>query len=138
MYFYLLKLIWDLKKSNYVWKGDFDLPESCFVNGTFPQWFLDHFETQKIKVEKHVNLYNKGLKELPPIFSSVGGNFWCNNNQLTSLSGSPGSVGGDFWCSHNQLTSLRGAPDSVGGYFYCYNNPGNFTEEDVGKVCIIV
>jgi hypothetical protein len=52
----------------------------------------------------------------------VGVNFYCNNNQLTSLQGAPASVGGDFNCSANPLTSLQYAPASVGGYFYCANN----------------
>ena len=49
-------------------------------------------------------------------------NFYCNNNQLTSLKGAPTSVGGYFSCSDNKLTSLKGAPSSVGGYFSCSHN----------------
>ena len=52
----------------------------------------------------------------------IGGNFYCNNNKLTSLVGAPTSVDLDFYCSDNKLTSLVGAPVSVGGYFYCNNN----------------
>ena len=44
-------------------------------------------------------------------------------------------VNGSFWCNNNQLTSLEGSPEKVGGDFYCYNNPGKFTKEDVRKVC---
>jgi hypothetical protein len=40
-----------------------------------------------------------------------------------SLEGSPTSVGGDFSCDNNSLTSLEGSPTSVGGNFYCYDNP---------------
>ena len=54
--------------------------------------------------------------------SSVGGDFVCYNNQLTTLEGAPTSVGGYFWCSNNYLTSLEGAPSSVGGYFNCSFN----------------
>jgi hypothetical protein len=54
---------------------------------------------------------------------SVGGGFSCSSNQLTSLEGAPQSVGGGFYCRTNQLTSLEGAPQSVGGYFYCGYNP---------------
>jgi hypothetical protein len=53
---------------------------------------------------------------------SVGGNFYCGNNQLTSLEYAPQSVGGYFNCNNNQLTSLEGAPLSVGA-FYCGGNP---------------
>jgi hypothetical protein len=52
----------------------------------------------------------------------VGGSFYCNDNQLTSLEGSPHEVGGSFYCHDNQLTSLEGAPKEVGGDFYCYDN----------------
>ena len=53
---------------------------------------------------------------------SVGGGFYCNNNKLTNLIGSPKEVGGVFSCEKNQLTSLLGSPKSVGGGFYCYDN----------------
>jgi hypothetical protein len=82
-------------------------------------------------------------ERLPVAFDRVGGNFWCWNNQLTTLAGAPQSVdrnfscynnqlttlegatqsvGGDFSCSNNQLTTLAGAPQSVGGAFLCNNN----------------
>ena len=54
--------------------------------------------------------------------NSVGGHFYCYNNYLTSLNGAPKSVGGDFFCSLNKLTSLKGCPISVCGHFYCYSN----------------
>ena len=38
------------------------------------------------------------------------------------MEGSPKSVGGDFYCDNNQLMSLEGAPQSVGGGFDCHNN----------------
>ena len=55
-------------------------------------------------------------------FGVVSGGFYCNNNSLTSLVGSPRSVG-SFDCSNNALTSLEGAPREVSGYFGCDNNP---------------
>jgi hypothetical protein len=45
------------------------------------------------------------------------------------------TVGGNFYCYNNLLTSLAGAPSSVGENFYCRNNPGNFTEQQVRAVC---
>jgi hypothetical protein len=45
------------------------------------------------------------------------------------------TVGGSFYCYNNRLTSLEGSPKTVGGNFYCRNNPGNFTEEQVRAVC---
>jgi hypothetical protein len=77
------------------------------------------------------------LTELPEILKdiTVGGSFYCYNNRLTSLEGSPKTVGGSFGCNNNLLTSLINAPTSVTGDFACYNNPGNFTEEQVRAVC---
>ncbi|MFA5754026.1 MAG: hypothetical protein WC905_01530, partial [Patescibacteria group bacterium] len=47
----------------------------------------------------------------------------------------PKKVGGNFYCHNNQLTSLQGAPKKVGGDFYCSDNPIKFTEEQVRSVC---
>ena len=54
--------------------------------------------------------------------SSVDGTFGCGNNELTSLEGSPSSVGGFFLCSRNKLTTLEGGPVKVGVDFYCSYN----------------
>lgn len=71
------------------------------------------------------------------------GDFWCDHNKLTSLTGSPKEVDGrvsfahnnlmslkdspkkvskDFICMNNKLTSLIGAPKEVGGHFVCVAN----------------
>ncbi len=55
-------------------------------------------------------------------FGVVGGNFYFDNNKLTSLEGAPQEVEGGFSCDNNKLTSLKGAPQTVGGDFDCYNN----------------
>jgi hypothetical protein len=70
-----------------------------------------------------VKLYeqHKVLK-LPVKFNSVGKNFDCANNSLTSLTGVPQSVGGWFTCYNNNLTSLIGSPQSVSGWFNCSEN----------------
>lgn len=75
-----------------------------------------------IDVDGNVNLNNKGLKKLPLKFGKVTGTFYCSNNQLTSLEGSPQYVGGSFYCSFNRLTSLQGCPESVGDRFDCSHN----------------
>ena len=65
----------------------------------------------------------KSLEFLKPFnISIVKGNFYCSNNQLTSLEGAPIKIGGYFDCNTNRLTNLEGAPKSVGGYFYCHTN----------------
>ena len=69
-----------------------------------------------------VNLSGQGFIKLPLKFGRVGGNFYCHNNQLTSLEGCPQSVGGDFYCNDNQLTTLEGSPREVGRHFNCNDN----------------
>ena len=69
-----------------------------------------------------LDLSNLGLVVLPTILE-VGGTFFCDHNQLTTLEGAPEKVGGHFSCSYNQLTTLKGAPETVGSDFYCSNNP---------------
>jgi len=50
------------------------------------------------------------------------GDFYCADNQLTSLEGAPKKVDGYFYCGHNKLTSLEGAPKKVGLDFNCHDN----------------
>ena len=75
-----------------------------------------------VDVNGTVNLSRKGLTRLPLKFGRVSGRFYCYDNKLTNLEGSPSSVRGDFWCYDNQLTSLEDGPSSVGGLFWCHNN----------------
>ena len=96
-----------------------------------------------VDVDGGVNLYSKGITELPLKFGIVTGGFLCSYNQLKSLEGAPSETGGDFdcshnvitslehcpsevgddfWCNNNELTSLKGAPEEVGGVFYCNEN----------------
>ena len=64
-----------------------------------------------VDVEGDFDCSGRGIKSLMGIrFGSVGGNFYCHQNQLTSLKGAPREVGGNFYCDRNQLTSLKGAP----------------------------
>ncbi len=75
-----------------------------------------------ISVDGSVDLSYKNLKSIPIKFKEVSGNFYCSNNQLTSLKGCPETVGGHFNCHYNQLTSLEYCPETVGGHFSCYDN----------------
>jgi hypothetical protein len=74
-------------------------------------------------------------------FNIIYGKFLIYRNKLTTLKGCPVKVVGsnDTWgsfrCYNNNLTSLKYAPKYVEGDFDCRNNPGNFTREDVKKVC---
>ena len=76
-----------------------------------------------------VNLWSKGLLEIPVKFESVSGDFSCNNNRLSTLLGCPDSVGRNFFCNDNCLVSLIGCPEFVGGDFYCMFNSLNDSDE---------
>jgi hypothetical protein len=105
-----------------------------------------------------LNLSGMNLTKLPDILKNVtvGRNFFCSNNKLTSLQGAPKSVGAsfdcsyndltslefaptnvgrDFWCAYNNLTSLEFAPTNVGRDFDCIENQVKFTKEQVRAVC---
>ena len=75
----------------------------------------------KVNVDGDVDFSDRGLTKLPLSFG-VTGNFYCGENQLTTLEGSPSSVGGSFYCYNNLLNSLEGCPNNVGGDFYCSDN----------------
>ena len=66
--------------------------------------------------------YDNQLTTLEGAPQVVDENFTCSDNRLTSLEGAPKTVGGSFDCGNNQLTTLVGAPQSVGGDFSCYYN----------------
>jgi hypothetical protein len=73
-------------------------------------------------VEGDFYCYNNQLTTLEGAPQTVEGNFYCFSNELTSLEGAPQTVKGGFSCSSNQLTSLEGAPRTVTGGFYCSSN----------------
>ena len=75
-----------------------------------------------VDVDDGVNLARRRFTEFPIRFGSVSGDFNANDNQLTTLEGSPHTVGGGFNVGGNKLTNLEGAPQSVGKYFYIMNN----------------
>ena len=75
-----------------------------------------------LDVEGDVFIYEGEFAKLPLRFNKVGGDFYCNHNNLTTLIGSPVFVGGEFDCSENNLTSLLHSPIEVGGDFDCANN----------------
>jgi len=88
------------------------------------------------RIERMIRLYVKNgskgdldlsdlnLTVLPDILKniSVGRDFFCGTNNLTSLENCPKTVGGSFYCGHNKLTSLDGATEYVGGNFGCISN----------------
>jgi len=68
-----------------------------------------------VDVEGSVYLRGLGLSRIPLKFGKVTGDFYCNDNQLTSLEGCPSYVGMGFYCGHNKLNSLEGCPKHIGG-----------------------
>jgi hypothetical protein len=113
-------------------------PPSIFV----PRRMEDRFERMiRLYIRNgnkgNLNLQGLHLTKLPEILKdiSVGGNFFCSRNKLTSLENCPKTVDGTFGCSFNKLTSLAGAPTIVYKDFHCYNNPVQFTVQDVRAVC---
>jgi hypothetical protein len=80
-------------------------------------------ETGLVDVDCTFNCSKQNLTDFKGVkFGRVKGDFWCQENQLTSLEGAPQSVGSGFYCANNQLTSLKGAPQKVGRDLHCYGN----------------
>jgi len=75
-----------------------------------------------VDVRSDVNLQNKNFQYIPVQFGEVKGNFFCNDNHLTHLLGSPKVVTGGFYCDNNNLTTLLGSPYTVREHFFCHTN----------------
>ena len=84
-----------------------------------------------------LNLQHSNLTVLPEMLKdiTVDGDFYCGNNNLTTLENCPKTVSGVFGCSSNFLKSLEGAPKFVGENFMCRFNSVKFTEAQVRAVC---
>jgi len=84
-----------------------------------------------------LSLQDLNLTVLPEMLKdiTVDGDFYCGNNNLTSLENCPKTVSGVFGCSSNFLKSLEGAPKFVGEDFMCRFNSVKFTEQQVRAVC---
>jgi hypothetical protein len=74
----------------------------------------------KVAVDGDVRLNHFTLKTIPVYFKSAN-NFYCHNNELTTLIGCPEYVKREFDCSGNELTSLMGCPQVVAN-FDCSEN----------------
>ena len=66
------------------------------------------------------------INKIPIPFGSVSNNFYCDDNQLTTLENAPLAVGiqgiGHFVCSTNLITNLRFMPKKITGTFISRNN----------------
>ncbi len=76
-----------------------------------------------ISVNGHVDLTFKNLKSIPIALKEVSGDFFCGDNQLTSLKYCPETVGGGFNCYRNQLTNFDGLPEFFERPIYLSGNP---------------
>jgi len=114
------------------WLGEIDI-----VYGDFncADNLLISLKNSPKQVYGNFNCSHNNLTSLEGSPEEVNGYFNCSNNQLTSLKGCPEKVKVLFECSSNFLTSLEGCPKKVDGDFWCHDNPVEFTQEDVRKVC---
>jgi hypothetical protein len=75
-----------------------------------------------VDVNGNVNIAYMRLTKIPIKFGTINGFFYCDNNQLITLTGAPIEVHGDFNCYNNKLTSLKNSPNIINGDFYCSCN----------------
>ena len=105
-----------------------DIDEICKKYGIV-NYTINPDESIDVKCvnDYYVNLYDKGLTKLPLKFNKIDGGFYCYNNKLTTLEGSPIEVNGGFYCNDNKLTSFEYAPKIIRGDFGCeWNNIKSF------------
>lgn len=77
----------------------------------------------RLLVQGNIDIANRQLAALPDLSCViVTGNFYCQDNELTSLKGAPSEVRGGFWCNNNQLESLEYSPKGITGQYICHNN----------------
>jgi hypothetical protein len=75
-----------------------------------------------VDVNGSVDLGFEKLSEILVQFGKIEGSFWCDNNLLTNLIGSPKYTKEGFNCSNNQLINLEGCPEIIMGQFVCEKN----------------
>ena len=68
--------------------------------------------------EGDVDLSSWALDKLPVKFKEVGGNFFCYDNNLTTLEGAPEEVGRDFYCYNNSVSEEELKKTITRKYFY--------------------
>ena len=80
-------------------------------------------DLSQVIVEGSFYCHENKLTSLKGSPKTVGANYECDRNMLTSLVGCPTIVKGNFHCQHNNLSSLTGGPKTVGGNYFCLGNP---------------
>jgi len=92
---------------------------------TYSQLFENSQELTPDQIE-WLNAWTRGTWKLNPETGEVDvdGDFDCSGRNFKDFKGVRfGTVGQNFYCDNNHLTSLEGAPQEVGGDFFCYDNP---------------
>lgn len=122
------------RKFKYTMEGDIRVYSNIDITNMNLTKLPDFGKSKKYKVLANFYCSNNELTNLKGSPITVNNNFDCSGNKLTSLEGGPISVGGEFYCSSNNLISLKGSPNTIGEDFYCYNNKKKFSEEEVREV----
>jgi hypothetical protein len=114
------KICREYRITNYTINKDGTVDVRGDVNLSFEE--LTRLQIKFGKVSGNFFCYNNQMTSLEGCPNLVEGNFYCDNNKLNSLIGGPIWVGGSFWCRNNRLTNLEGGPSSVGRDFVCHHN----------------
>jgi hypothetical protein len=90
-----------------------------------------------ISTKKDVDLHDIIMDHFPEYirFGWIGGSFYLEDNNLTSLIGCPAVVTENFHCDWNYIDDLIGFPDKVRGNVYFRNHGKQFTREEIRKRC---
>lgn len=84
-------------------------------------------------------VFLKDLVEFPDFinFDKVSGSFTIDDCGMTTLRGCPTTVGKDFNCARNPITSISDGPKRVEGNYALYDVSVNFSAEDISSVCSV-
>jgi len=74
------------------------------------------------------------MTKIPFKFKYVESFFDCSKVGLNTFENCPDVIGESFFCNDNKLETLDYFPKKA-KEVWVYNNPGNFTEEDIRKIC---
>ena len=73
-------------------------------------------------IEGNIDLSDRGLTKLPNMSNvRIAGEFTISRNKLTTLEGAP-KYCHDFYCNQNELTSLKHGPKGVFGHYVAWGN----------------
>lgn len=75
-----------------------------------------------VDVKGDVNISHSHLDFIPIQFGVVSESFYCYNNRLKTLKGTPHEVGEDFYCHNNVLLNLEDGPKKVGRTYHFSDN----------------